>query len=377
MRAPRRACPGPRRGGAGRRGSGNGQPGAREPRARTPAPPSRRRTTARVRRTRARAAQRGRRRRLRRRRSHGRENHGRRRPLGRHAPERRQHPGCIGALRLVRDEQQVGSLEGGRARAAGTPRSADLPARAGRAPRGPARSSRGRERSPPAGDGRAPPPRRRAPAGRRPRRARGPVRAGASRPVGIAALTACGERHIDVVAAQLAGELRVAQRRSGDLERSGFSGRRRDDQHLRHRPEFRPGRWSPSAARRCRAVRTALTAARLRPRVGIDDAIGGALTLVALVLLTMIGVHDSRRPVYGPIDEVTHTAYVLAVAKDGIPPFLGRDRAFVASARWRSAMCAFRRPTRRAAPPSRSARSTRCGSRRPSSRPSTTTPPRR
>ena len=77
-------------------------------------------------------------------------------------------------------------------------------------------------------------------------------------------------------------------------------------------------------------MRTALTAARLRPRVGIDDAIGGALTLVALVLLTMIGVHDSRRPVYGPIDEVTHTAYVLAVAKDGIPPFLGRDRAFVA-----------------------------------------------
>ena len=70
-------------------------------------------------------------------------------------------------------------------------------------------------------------------------------------------------------------------------------------------------------------------AARLRTRVGLDDAIGGALAAVALVLMLLIGIHDARRPVYGPIDEITHTAYVLAVAKDGIPPEVGRDRAFV------------------------------------------------
>ncbi len=54
--------------------------------------------------------------------------------------------------------------------------------------------------------------------------------------------------------------------------------------------------------------------ARLRTRVGLDDAIGGALAAVALVLMLLIGIHDARRPVYGPIDELTHTAYVLAVA---------------------------------------------------------------
>jgi hypothetical protein len=69
--------------------------------------------------------------------------------------------------------------------------------------------------------------------------------------------------------------------------------------------------------------------ARLRTRVGLDEAIGGALAAVALVLMLLIGIHDSRRPVYGPIDELTHTAYVLAVASDGIPPEVGRDRAFV------------------------------------------------
>ena len=55
----------------------------------------------------------------------------------------------------------------------------------------------------------------------------------------------------------------------------------------------------------------------------------GRSPLVALVLMLLIGIHDARRPVYGPIDEITHTAYVLAVAKDGIPPVVGRDRAFV------------------------------------------------
>jgi hypothetical protein len=74
---------------------------------------------------------------------------------------------------------------------------------------------------------------------------------------------------------------------------------------------------------------SALTVDRLRQRVGIDEAIGAALTAMAIVLTLVIGIHDARRAVYGPIDEVTHTAYVLAVAKDGIPPELGRDRAFV------------------------------------------------
>jgi hypothetical protein len=76
---------------------------------------------------------------------------------------------------------------------------------------------------------------------------------------------------------------------------------------------------------------SALTVDRLRKRVGIDEAIGAALTAMAIVLTLVIGIHDARRAVYGPIDEVTHTAYVLAVAKDGIPPELGRDRAFVGS----------------------------------------------
>ncbi len=60
--------------------------------------------------------------------------------------------------------------------------------------------------------------------------------------------------------------------------------------------------------------------ARLRTRVGLDEAIGGALAAVALVLMLLIGIHDARRPVYGPIDELTHTAYVLAVARTGSRP---------------------------------------------------------
>lgn len=78
-----------------------------------------------------------------------------------------------------------------------------------------------------------------------------------------------------------------------------------------------------------RVVTSALTAARLRARVGLDDAIGGGLLLVALVLMASVGYHNARLPAYGPIDEITHTAYVMAVAKDGIPPFVGRDQAFV------------------------------------------------
>src|SRR4029079_125584 len=69
--------------------------------------------------------------------------------------------------------------------------------------------------------------------------------------------------------------------------------------------------------------------ARLRARVGLDEAIGGGLAAVAIVLMLLIGIHDSRRPIYGPIDELTHTAYVLAVAEDGIPPEVARAGAFV------------------------------------------------
>jgi hypothetical protein len=76
-------------------------------------------------------------------------------------------------------------------------------------------------------------------------------------------------------------------------------------------------------------VKGALTANRLRARIGLDDAIGGGLTAVALLLTALIGVHNAQLPKYGPIDEITHTAYVLAIAKDGIPPFVGRDLAYV------------------------------------------------
>jgi hypothetical protein len=79
-------------------------------------------------------------------------------------------------------------------------------------------------------------------------------------------------------------------------------------------------------------VTGALTAARLRARIGLDDAIGASLTLVAIILVTSTGIHNARLPKYGPIDEVTHTAYVLAVAKDFIPPFVGRDLAYIGRA---------------------------------------------
>jgi hypothetical protein len=79
-------------------------------------------------------------------------------------------------------------------------------------------------------------------------------------------------------------------------------------------------------------VTGALKAARLRLLIGLDDAIGASLALVAIILVASIGVHDARLPKYGPIDEITHTAYVLAVAKDFLPPFVGRDRAYVGRA---------------------------------------------
>ena len=46
-----------------------------------------------------------------RRRAHRRQEHGRRRALGGNAPERREHPDDVGALRLVRDEQEIGAIE--------------------------------------------------------------------------------------------------------------------------------------------------------------------------------------------------------------------------------------------------------------------------
>ncbi len=185
--------------------------------------------------------------RLRRWRAHRSQEHGRRRALRRHAPERSEHADDIRALWLIGDEQQVGALEraehaaaeGSEARIAGHEQgSLD-------------------ERRRVAVDG------QRA-AGRQATRelcrlvgealgahdgvlaARERERPG-QRPVGVASRPARGERRIDAVSAQLVGELPVAQCRPGDLERGGVGSRRRDDQHLRHRPEFRSGPRSPSA----------------------------------------------------------------------------------------------------------------------------------
>ena len=49
-----------------------------------------------------------------------------------------------------------------------------------------------------------------------------------------------------------------------------------------------------------------------------------------MAVATSTGVaHSFSQPVYGPIDEVSHTAYAFHVGKYGVPPVLGRDRAFI------------------------------------------------
>jgi hypothetical protein len=53
-----------------------------------------------------------------------------------------------------------------------------------------------------------------------------------------------------------------------------------------------------------------------------------AIAAVVLAVCTG-GAHAFNQPVYGPIDEASHTAYAFHVGKYGVPPVLGRDRAFI------------------------------------------------
>jgi hypothetical protein len=62
----------------------------------------------------------------------------------------------------------------------------------------------------------------------------------------------------------------------------------------------------------------------------LDDGLGVLVAVVAMLLaMGTGGAHAFHQPVYGPIDEVSHTAYAFHVAKYGVPPVLGRDRAFI------------------------------------------------
>ena len=85
-------------------------------------------------------------------------------------------------------------------------------------------------------------------------------------------------------------------------------------------------------------------AARLRARVGLDDAIGGALAAVAVVL-DAADRHPRRAPARLRTDRRDHAHGVRAGRRlrTGSRPQVGRDRAFVASRTARSA--------RRAHPP--------------------------
>ena len=61
-----------------------------------------------------------------------------------------------------------------------------------------------------------------------------------------------------------------------------------------------------------------------------DGLIGLALGVAAVALISILGIaHAINQPVYGPIDEVSHTAYVFHVARYGVPPLLGRDRSYL------------------------------------------------
>ena len=61
-----------------------------------------------------------------------------------------------------------------------------------------------------------------------------------------------------------------------------------------------------------------------------DDRLGMMIATVAIATAAAGGTsHAYSQPVYGPIDEVSHTAYAFHVGAFGVPPVLGRDRAFL------------------------------------------------
>ena len=70
-------------------------------------------------------------------------------------------------------------------------------------------------------------------------------------------------------------------------------------------------------------------AARWRA-LSFDDRVGVLVATVAIAVAAAVGTsHAYSQPVYGPIDEVSHTAYAFHVGAFGVPPVLGRDRAFL------------------------------------------------
>ena len=72
-----------------------------------------------------------------------------------------------------------------------------------------------------------------------------------------------------------------------------------------------------------------VTAARWRAS-SLDDRVGVLIAMVAIAVASAVGVsHAYSQPVYGPIDEVSHTAYAFHVGAFGVPPVFGRDRAFM------------------------------------------------
>jgi 4-amino-4-deoxy-L-arabinose transferase-like glycosyltransferase len=84
--------------------------------------------------------------------------------------------------------------------------------------------------------------------------------------------------------------------------------------------------------------RGSLTASRSMAAIARDAAsefvdvwIARVLLTAALALVLGAGVHHALdQPIYGPIDEAYHTAYVQKVAATGFPPKLGRDTAVLA-----------------------------------------------
>lgn len=78
---------------------------------------------------------------------------------------------------------------------------------------------------------------------------------------------------------------------------------------------------------------------RTLPRLGVgarwrasslNDRLGLLVAIFAIGVAAATGIsHSYAQPVYGPIDEVSHTAYAFHVGAYGVPPVLGRDRAFI------------------------------------------------